>query len=43
MDVGEDARCVVGVAEGSADGDEVGEEEIGAVEVVAEEMGVDLG
>lgn len=43
MDVGEDARGVVGVAEGPADGDEVGEEEIRAVEGVAEEVGVDLG
>lgn len=41
--MGEDAGGVVGVAEGSADGDEVGEEEVGTVEEVAEEMGVDLG
>lgn len=41
--MGEDVWGVVGVVEGFVDGDEVGEEEIGVVEGVVEEVGVDFG
>lgn len=39
----EDANGVGHPVEGAADGDEVGEDLVGLVEAVAEEVGVDLG
>lgn len=39
----EDTGGVIRVAEGSADGDEVSEKEIGTMKEVTEEMGVDFG
>lgn len=41
--LGEDASGVGHPVEGAADGDEVGEDLVGLVEAVAEEVGVDLG
>lgn len=39
----EDARGVIRVAEGSADGDEVSEKEIRTMKEVTEKMGMDFG
>lgn len=43
LGVGEDASGVREVVEGGAEGDEVGEDLVGMVEAMAEEVGVDLG